>query len=79
MPRAEILATQAMHTLASFMPELAGKLIDRKSETRRIVTAMKQVEAVMKLLQPDYSLRAISVRRRKPNPGSNEAPYSGMP
>jgi hypothetical protein len=29
---------------------------------------MRQVEAVMKLLQPRYSVRAIAVRRRKPNP-----------
>ena len=57
-----------MHTLRQLHAELAGKLIDCKSEARRIVTAMKQVEAVMKLLQPDYSLRAISIRRRKPNP-----------
>ncbi|WP_457796476.1 hypothetical protein [Methylocystis sp. S23] len=29
---------------------------------------MKHVEAVIKLIAPDYSLRPIAVRRRKPNP-----------
>jgi len=68
MPRAEILSTQAMHTLRQLHSELAGKLIDNKSESRRITSAMKQVEAVMKLLQPDFNLRPIAIRRRKPNP-----------
>jgi hypothetical protein len=29
---------------------------------------MRQVGAVLKLLDPEYSLRRISIRRRKPNP-----------
>lgn len=57
-----------MHTLRQLHAELAGKLIDNKSEARRITKAMMQVEAVMKLLQPDFNLRPIAVRRRKPNP-----------
>jgi hypothetical protein len=57
-----------MHTLSQLHAELAGKLIDNKSESRRITSAMKQVEAVMKLLQPGYDVRPIAVRRRKPNP-----------
>jgi hypothetical protein len=68
MPRAEILSTQAMHTLRQLHAELAGKLINAKAESKRIVRDMKQVEAVMKLLQPGYSVRSIAVRRRKPNP-----------
>jgi hypothetical protein len=56
-----------MHTLRQLHAELAGKLIDNKSEARRIVTAMKQVEAVMKLLQPGYDVRPIAIRRRKAN------------
>src|SRR6266436_1959571 len=70
MPRAEILSTQAMHTLRQLHAELGGKLIDNKTEARRLVAAMKQVEAVMKLLQPGYDVRPIAVRRRKPNPWS---------
>jgi hypothetical protein len=57
-----------MHTLRQLHAELGGKLIDNKSEARRIVSAMKQVEAVMKLLQPGYDVRPIAIRRRKPNP-----------
>ena len=36
--------------------------------SERIHQAMRHVEAVLKLLDPSYSLRGISVRRRKPNP-----------
>ena len=68
MPRAEILSTQAIHTLNQLHAELAGKLLDNKAEAKRIAAHMKQVEAVMKLLQPGYSVRSIAVRRRKPNP-----------
>jgi hypothetical protein len=57
-----------MHTLRQLHSELAGKLIDNKSEAKRITSAMKQVEAVMKLLQPGYDVRPIAIRRRKPNP-----------
>jgi hypothetical protein len=48
--------------------ELAGKIIDNKSEARRLAQSMRHVEAVLKLLDPDYCLRRIAVRRRKPNP-----------
>jgi hypothetical protein len=68
MPRAEILTTQAMHTLRQLHAELGGKLLDNKSDAKRLTTAMKQVEAVMKLLQPGYNVRPISIRRRKLNP-----------
>src|ERR1700732_2442345 len=68
MPRAEILSTQAMHTLRQLHAELGGKLIDNKSEARRLIAAMKQVEGVMKLLHPGYDVRPIAVRRRRPNP-----------
>jgi hypothetical protein len=68
MPRAEILSTQAMHTLRQLHAELAGKLIDNKSEARRLTRSMQQVEAVMKLLDPSYNVSRIAVRRRKPKP-----------
>jgi hypothetical protein len=57
-----------MHTLRQLHAELAGKLIGNKAEAKRLTTAMLQVEAVMKLLQPGYDVRPIAVRRRKPNP-----------
>ena len=68
MPRAEIASKQAIHTLAQLHAELAGKLLDNAAERKRLTTAMIQVEAVMKMLQPGYNLRPIAVRRRKPNP-----------
>ncbi|HUZ31404.1 MAG TPA: hypothetical protein VMV19_04755 [Xanthobacteraceae bacterium] len=47
---------------------MAGKLQTSKRETDRLTEAMQHVEAVLKLLQPDYRLQRIVVRRRKPNP-----------
>lgn len=68
MPRAEIATTQAKYTLEQLHAELGGKIIDNKKEAARLAHAMKQVEAVLKLLDPGYSVRSISIRRRKPNP-----------
>jgi hypothetical protein len=68
MPRAEIACKQALFTLAKLHSELAGKLIDSKSESRRLTVCMMQVEAVMKMLEPGYSVASIAVRRKKPNP-----------
>lgn len=48
--------------------ELGGKFLDNKAEAARLAESMKHVEAVLKLLQPGYSVRGISVRRRRPNP-----------
>ena len=68
MPRAEILSTQAIHTLKQLHAELAGKIIDNKLEADRLRLSMQQVEAVMKMLQPGIDLRSIAVRRKKANP-----------
>jgi hypothetical protein len=68
MPRAEIASKQALFTLAKLHSELAGKLLANKAEGRRITTAMLQVEAVMKMLEPGYDVRPIAVRRRTANP-----------
>lgn len=68
MPKAEIASKQALFTLAKLHSELAGKLIDSKSESRRLTVAMMQVEAVMKMLEPGFVVAGIAVRRKKPNP-----------
>jgi hypothetical protein len=65
MPRAEIASKQAVYTLQLL---LAGKLPANKREAIPLRTAMLQVEAVLKMLRPKFSLRAISAKRR--NPGS---------
>ena len=68
MPRAEILTTQAMHTLRQLHAELGGKIMDNKLDGDRLRLQMQQVEAVMKLLDPTVNLRTIAIRRKKPNP-----------
>jgi hypothetical protein len=68
MPHAKIATKQAKFTLEQLHAELAGKILDNKKEGRRLVAAMKHVEAVLKLLIPGYDVRPIAVRRRKQNP-----------
>jgi hypothetical protein len=68
MPHAKIATKQAKFTLEQLHAELAGKILDNKKEGRRLVAAMKHVEAVLKLLVPGYDVRPIAVRRRKQNP-----------
>jgi hypothetical protein len=55
MPRAEIATKQAKFTLEQLHAELAGKAQANKAEATRLVIAMKQVEAVLKLLDPAYN------------------------
>ena len=66
--RAEIATTQARFTLERLHAELGGKILDNKKEAERLASDMKHVEAVLKMLDPDYSVTPIAVRRRKPNP-----------
>lgn len=68
MPRAAIATKQAKFTLEQLHAELAGKILDNKAEASSLVESMKHVEAVLKMLDPTYNVRAIAVRRRKPNP-----------
>ena len=68
MPRAGIATHQAKFTLEKLHAELGGKIKDNKREAKRLAQSMMHVEAVLKLLIPGYSARAISVRRRVPNP-----------
>ncbi len=59
--------TAAISALLRLHGDLASKIDDNKREAKRLADSMRHVEAVIKLLQPGYNLRAISVRRRKPN------------
>jgi hypothetical protein len=69
MPRAEIASKQAVYTLAQLHAELAGKFIENRNAAVKIKTAMLQVEAVLQMLQPGFSVRALSAKRRnKSNP-----------
>jgi hypothetical protein len=64
MPRAEIASKQAAYTLTQLHAELAGKLMDNKRAAIKIRTSMLQVEAVLKMLQPDFNIGKISPKRR---------------
>ena len=64
MPRAEIASKQAVYTLTQLHAELAGKFIENRNAAEKIKTAMLQVEAVLQMLQPGFSVRALSAKRR---------------
>lgn len=68
MPHAKIATQQATYALQQLHSELAGKILDNKAEGERLEEAMKHVEATIKLLDPEFNLRRIAVRRRKLNP-----------
>ena len=69
MPRAEIASKQAAYTLGLLHAELAGKLLANKREAIPLRTAMMQVEAVVKMLQPGFNVASIAAKRRnKSNP-----------
>jgi hypothetical protein len=64
MPLGTILTKQAMNTLTQLHAELAGKIEGNRKSGDKLRMQMMQVEAVMKMLNPDFSLRAISIKRR---------------
>jgi hypothetical protein len=64
MPRAEIASKQAIYTLGLLHAELAGKLLENKRAAIKIRTSMMQVEAVLKMLQPDFNISRIAPKRR---------------
>jgi hypothetical protein len=69
MPRAEILSKQALHTLTQLHAELAGKIETNCKHGDKLRAQMVQVEAVIKMLAPDFSVASIAAKRRnKSNP-----------
>jgi hypothetical protein len=64
MPRAEILSKQALHTLKQLHAELAGKIETNRKSGDKLRAQMVQVEAVMKMLDPEMNLRIIAPKRR---------------
>src|SRR5260221_7962358 len=67
-PTKDPYARPAIQTLERLHAELGGKILENKQEHANLAEQMRHVEAVIKMLDPGYSLRAISVKRRKPNP-----------
>jgi hypothetical protein len=57
-----------MQTLERLHAELGGLILENKEEAQRLAGQMLHVEAVIKMLDPTYNLRRISVKRRQPNP-----------
>jgi hypothetical protein len=69
MPRADIKTKQAVYTLSQLHAELAGKFLENSRQGVRLKTAMMQVEAVLHMLQPGFSVASIAAKRRnKSNP-----------
>jgi len=66
--RAEICTKQACLTLNQLHAELAGKILENKEEGERRAESMRHVEAVIKLLNPDFRINSIAIRRKKPTP-----------
>lgn len=54
----------AVAYLVRLHADLGGKLWQNKKEAERLAEAMKHVEAVIKLFDPSYNVRRISIRRR---------------
>ncbi|HXQ53773.1 MAG TPA: hypothetical protein VN802_21955 [Stellaceae bacterium] len=54
----------AIYALVRLHAELGGKIKDNRREAKRLAQDMKHVEAVLKMLEPDFNLRGISTRRR---------------
>jgi hypothetical protein len=67
-PTKDPYARPAIQTLERLHAELGGKILENKQEHENLAIQMRHVEAVLKMLDPGYSLRAISVKRRKANP-----------
>jgi hypothetical protein len=67
-PTRDPYARPAIQTLERLHAELGGKILENKQEHENLAGQMRHVEAVIKMLDPSYSLRAISVKGRQPNP-----------
>src|SRR4051794_12843417 len=67
-PTRDPYARPAIQTLERLHAELGGKILENKQEHENLGGQMRQVEAVIKMLDPSYSLQAIAVKRRQPNP-----------
>ncbi|HEV8016354.1 MAG TPA: hypothetical protein VGP48_12525 [Stellaceae bacterium] len=64
MPRATIAYTPAVFALKRLHAELGGRIKENRKEALRLAQDMKHVEAVLKMMQPDFNIRSIAARRR---------------
>jgi hypothetical protein len=66
LARAEILSKQALHSLTQLHAELVGKIETNRKSGDKLRSQMVQVQAVMKMLDPDFNARAISANTGNP-------------
>src|SRR5437660_11268676 len=63
-PTRDPYARPAIQTLERLHSELGGRILENRQEASNLAEQMRHVEAVIKMLDPSCSLRAISVKRR---------------
>ena len=54
----------AVAYLVRLHADLGGRIKANQAEAARLAEAMKHVDAVIKLYDPDYNVRGVSIRRR---------------
>jgi hypothetical protein len=64
MPVGKILPYHALKTLTQLHAELGGKIDSNQKSGDKLRAQMIQVEAVLKMLQPDFNIGKISPKRR---------------
>ncbi len=64
---AEPVYPTAIFTLERLHAELGGAILENCQKYDELSEQMRQVEAVIKMLDPNYSLASIAVKRRKQN------------
>jgi hypothetical protein len=57
----------AMYALLELHSTLGGEILKNKKRAAELASAMRHVEAVIKMLDPQFSLRGIAVKRRQRN------------
>jgi hypothetical protein len=57
----------AVAYLARLHSDLGGQVLEQEKEAKRLADAMRAVESVIRLFDPDYDVRRIAVRRRNRN------------
>ncbi|HEX4053020.1 MAG TPA: hypothetical protein VHX86_02020 [Tepidisphaeraceae bacterium] len=55
----------AVDYLVRLHADLGGKILENRKEAKRLADTMIHVEAVIRIFDPAYSVRAISARRRQ--------------
>ncbi|MGY3238110.1 hypothetical protein ACVWZ4_001233 [Bradyrhizobium sp. USDA 4472] len=66
-PTQNLYTRPAIFTLEWLHAELGGAILENRQKYDEMSEQMRQVEAVIKMLDPNYNLAGIAVKRRKPN------------